>query len=81
MGIVSWIIIGLLVGFVARKFFPGRPGGLIPTLVLAMIGGLIGGYISSYFNWGSLTLLHPRALLFALLGSLLMLLVVKKLRL
>lgn len=80
MGILSWIIIGLIAGLVVRKFFPGRPGGLIPALVLAVIGALIGGYISSYFSWGSLATVHPRALLIALLGSLVMSLVIKKLR-
>lgn len=80
MGILSWMIIGLIAGFVVRKFFPGRPGGLIPTLVLATIGALIGGYISSYFGWGTLAALDARALPVALLGSVAMLLVVKKLR-
>lgn len=80
MGLLSWIIIGLLVGFCTRRFFPGRPGGLVPTLVLATIGALIGGYVGAFFNYGTLAEIEPRAMLIALAGSLLMVLVVRKLR-
>lgn len=80
MGILSWAVIGLLVGFITRRFFPGRPGGLVPTLVLAVVGSLVGGYISTFFNYGTLAEMEPRAMLIALVGALLMVLVVKKLR-
>lgn len=80
MGILSWAVIGLLVGVITRRFFPGRPGGLIPTLVLAVVGSLVGGYISTFFNYGTLAEMEPRAMLIALVGALLMVLLVKKLR-
>ncbi|MFS2222489.1 hypothetical protein [Pantoea sp. B65] len=80
MGLLSWIIIGLISGIVVRRFFPGRQGGSIPTLIMAMTGALVGGYISSYFSWGTLATIEPRALLLALLGALAMLLVAKILR-
>ncbi|MEI2267050.1 GlsB/YeaQ/YmgE family stress response membrane protein [Erwinia sp. CGal63] len=81
MGLLSWIIIGLAVGFICRRFFPGRPGGLIATLVLAVVGALVGGYIGAFFNYGTLGEMEPRALLIALAGALLMVLVARKLRL
>lgn len=80
MGLLSWIIIGLLTGFLTRRFFPGRPGGLIPTLVLAVVGALIGGYVSAFFSYGTLAEMEPRAMLIALAGALIMILLVKKLR-
>lgn len=80
MGIISWTVIGLLVGFLTRRFFPGRPGGLVPTLVLAVVGALVGGYIGTFFNYGTLAEMEPRAMLIALVGAVLMVLVVKKLR-
>jgi len=80
MGIIAWIITGAVAGWLKRRFFPGRPGGLIATLVLAVIGALVGGYIASYFDLGSLATLHPAALGIALAGALLMLLVAAKLR-
>jgi len=80
MGIIAWIITGAVAGWLKRRFFPGRPGGLVATLVLAVVGALGGGYIASYFDLGSLATLHPAALGIALAGALLMLLVAAKLR-
>ncbi|MDT0174726.1 GlsB/YeaQ/YmgE family stress response membrane protein [Pantoea sp. RRHST58] len=80
MGIIAWIITGAVAGWLKRRFFPGRPGGLVATLVLAVIGALVGGYIASYFGFGSLATLQPAALGCALAGALLMLLVAAKLR-
>lgn len=80
MGLISWIVIGLLVGFIARYFFPGRPGGLMPTLVLAAVGALIGGYISTYMNDGTLATLDPHTMLTALVGAVAMTGIVKILR-
>lgn len=80
MGLISWIVIGLLVGFIARYFFPGRPGGLMPTLVLATVGSLIGGYISTYVKNGTLASLDPHTMLTALVSALLMTGIVKILR-
>lgn len=80
MGLISWLVIGLLVGFVSRYLFPGRPGGMMPTLVLAAVGALIGGYISTYASYGTLASVDPRAMLMALAGGLAMMVVVKILR-
>lgn len=80
MGILAWIITGVVAGWLKRRFFPGRPGGLVATLVLAVIGALVGGYIASYFGLGSLATLHPAALVISLAGAVMMMLVAAKLR-
>jgi len=80
MTLVIWIVIGLAAGWLKRVLFPGRPGGFIPTLVLAVIGALIGGYITAYFTSGDLSTLHPAGFIMALAGALVMLLVAAKLR-
>lgn len=80
MTLIIWIIIGLAAGWLKRRVFPGRPGGLVPTLVLAVIGALIGGYIATYFTTGDLGTLHPMGFAVALAGALLMLLIAAKLR-
>ena len=44
MGIIGWIIFGLIVGAVAKLLMPGRdPGGWIVTIVLGIAGALVGG--------------------------------------
>ena len=47
MGIISWIILGLLAGAIAKILLPGRdPGGLIGTTLIGVAGAFIGGWIS-----------------------------------
>ncbi|RWR00702.1 membrane protein [[Pantoea] beijingensis] len=77
MGLFSWIIIGVFTGLLGRRFSLTQPGSLLVTLVLSVVGALVGGFISVYFNWGTLATLNLRALLLAISGSLLMLLVAK----
>ncbi|WP_030213694.1 GlsB/YeaQ/YmgE family stress response membrane protein [Streptomyces bikiniensis] len=46
MGIIAWIIIGLLAGLIAKALTPGRdPGGFIITTLLGIAGGLLGGWL------------------------------------
>ncbi|MFJ5308695.1 GlsB/YeaQ/YmgE family stress response membrane protein [Streptomyces sp. NPDC088350] len=48
MGIISWIILGLLAGAIAKFLLPGRdPGGFIGTTVIGVAGAFIGGWISA----------------------------------
>lgn len=46
MGILSWILFGLVVGVIAKLLMPGRdPGGFIVTILLGIAGALIGGFL------------------------------------
>ncbi|MEB8341621.1 GlsB/YeaQ/YmgE family stress response membrane protein [Streptomyces endophyticus] len=48
MGIIGWIILGLLAGAIAKFLLPGRdPGGLVGTILIGVAGSFIGGWISS----------------------------------
>ncbi|MGW6456869.1 GlsB/YeaQ/YmgE family stress response membrane protein [Streptomyces sp. NPDC055078] len=50
MSIISWIILGLLAGGIAKILLPGRdPGGLIGTTVIGVIGASLGGWIAARF--------------------------------
>ncbi|MGW0730929.1 GlsB/YeaQ/YmgE family stress response membrane protein [Streptomyces sp. NPDC002851] len=50
MGIVSWIILGLIAGVIAKILLPGRdPGGLIGTTLIGIAGAFIGGWASAHF--------------------------------
>ena len=47
MGIIAWIVFGLLAGIVAKLIMPGRdPGGLIVSLILGVLGAIVGGWIA-----------------------------------
>jgi uncharacterized membrane protein YeaQ/YmgE (transglycosylase-associated protein family) len=46
MVILSWIVFGLIAGFIAKLLMPGRdPGGFIVTILLGIAGALVGGFI------------------------------------
>ena len=47
MGILSWIVLGLIAGFLAGQFMKGGGYGLIGDIVLGTIGALVGGFLSS----------------------------------
>jgi uncharacterized membrane protein YeaQ/YmgE (transglycosylase-associated protein family) len=52
MGIIGWIIFGLIVGAVAKFLMPGRdPGGWIVTILLGIAGALVGGFLGRAVGW------------------------------
>jgi uncharacterized membrane protein YeaQ/YmgE (transglycosylase-associated protein family) len=49
MGILTWIVLGLVAGFLAKLLMPGQgPSGLIITILLGVAGALVGGYLGSH---------------------------------
>ena len=48
MGIIAWIILGLVAGAIAKAILPGRQGGgWIATLLLGIVGAFVGGFIAN----------------------------------
>jgi uncharacterized membrane protein YeaQ/YmgE (transglycosylase-associated protein family) len=46
LGIIGWIVFGLIVGVIAKLLMPGRdPGGMIVTCLIGIAGALVGGFI------------------------------------
>jgi uncharacterized membrane protein YeaQ/YmgE (transglycosylase-associated protein family) len=55
MGILGWIILGLLAGAIAKAIMPGDdPGGIIVTTIIGIVGAIIGGLIASALNIGDI---------------------------
>jgi uncharacterized membrane protein YeaQ/YmgE (transglycosylase-associated protein family) len=74
MGILSWIVLGLIVGAVAKVIMPGKdPGGLIVTILIGVAGALVGGFIASALGLGSVRGFDLRSLVIAIGGALLLL--------
>lgn len=74
MGILSWIILGLIAGAIAKFIMPGQdPGGCIVTTLLGIAGAVVGGFIGSLLGFGTVTDFDFRSFLIAIAGALLLL--------
>ena len=77
MGIIGWIVLGLLAGAIAKAIMPGdQGGGWLATLVLGVVGALLGGFIgSAIFGIGLETFWSLQTWIVAILGALLVLVI------
>lgn len=74
MGIIGWIVLGLIAGLIARALYPGRqPGGVIVTIILGMVGAVLGGWISSAVTGVGGARLTFMGVVWAVIGSIILL--------
>lgn len=75
MGIISFLILGVVVGALAKAILPGRVGsGWLSTVGVGVVGSLVGGILGSVLlHWGLSGLFSPKTWIVALGGSLLVL--------
>jgi len=75
MGIIGWIILGLLAGAIAKAIMPGDdPGGIIVTTIIGILGAIVGGLIASALDIGDIDEFFDLGTwAIAILGSLLLL--------
>jgi len=74
MGILAWIVFGLLAGWVAKMLVPGSdPQGCIITMVIGVLGAVIGGFIGSWLGFGAVTGFNLKSFLIAVVGAVLLL--------
>jgi uncharacterized membrane protein YeaQ/YmgE (transglycosylase-associated protein family) len=77
MGILAWIVLGLVAGALAKFIMPGEQGGgIILTTVLGIVGALVGGFLGTYvFGFGDISGFDLRSIAIAVGGALLVLFV------
>jgi uncharacterized membrane protein YeaQ/YmgE (transglycosylase-associated protein family) len=81
MGILSWVILGLVIGIIAKFFMPGKdPGGIFVTIILGIAGAFVGGFIGSALGLGSVSGFDIRSLLIAVGGSILLLIIYRAIK-
>ncbi len=81
MGILSWILFGLLAGIVAKVIMPGRdPGGFIVTILLGVVGAFLGGFIAAQLGLGSVQGFDLRSFFIAVGGAILVLVIYRSIR-
>jgi uncharacterized membrane protein YeaQ/YmgE (transglycosylase-associated protein family) len=81
MGILSWIVFGLIAGALGKWIMPGDdPGGIIVTILIGILGAVVGGFIGSLLGFGGISGFDFRSLVVAIVGALLCLFIYRKLK-
>lgn len=81
MGLISWIVIGGLAGWIASMIMKtDKSMGVGMNIIVGIIGGLIGGFLVSMFGGSGMTGFDLTSLLVAVLGSVILLAIVKAAR-
>ena len=81
MGIFTWILLGLVVGALAKLFMPGDdPGGIIVTILIGIAGAFLGGFIGSVLGVGSITGFNMVSILLAIVGAIILLVLYRLIR-
>lgn len=74
MGILSWLIFGLIAGWLAKFIMPGAdPGGWIVTILLGVAGAVVGGFIGTMLGFGDVTGFNLGSLVLAVVGAIVLL--------
>lgn len=75
MGIISWIVLGLIAGFIASKLVNRTGSGVIMDIVLGIVGAVVGGFISRQLGYGDVNGLNLYSIVIAILGAVVVLVV------
>lgn len=82
MGIIAWIVFGLIAGVIAKLIMPGRDGGgFILTCILGIVGAVVGGWLATMFGiGGTISGFNLHSFLVAVVGTIVVLVVYRLVR-
>lgn len=75
MGIIAWIVLGLVAGFIASKLVNKRGEGFFLDIILGVVGSVVGGWLFSFFGGQGVTGLNIYSLIVAVVGAVVVLLI------
>jgi len=76
VGLLGWIVVGLVAGAIAKLLMPGQQGGgCIITVLLGVVGAVVGGWVFSFFGGKGVTGLDLGSIAVAVVGALVVLLI------
>ena len=74
MGILAWIVLGLIAGAIAKALMPGDdPGGFIVTILIGIVGAFLGGFLGSQITGTGLQGFSLWSIVLAIVGSMILL--------
>ena len=81
MGILSWIIFGLIAGILAKWIMPDKDsGGFFMTILLGIVGAVLGGWISTLFGFGIVDGFNFGSFVVAVIGAIVVLFIYRKIK-
>ena len=81
MGILSWIIFGLIAGVIAKLIHPGDdPGGWIVTIILGIVGAFVGGWLGSLIFGIGVSGFNLSSFIVAIIGAIIVLVVYRMIK-
>lgn len=76
MGILSWILLGLVAGALAKFIMPGKdPGGFITTTLIGVVGAMVGGFLGSFIGLGKVQSFDLGGIFIATAGAVVVLII------
>jgi uncharacterized membrane protein YeaQ/YmgE (transglycosylase-associated protein family) len=73
MGVIAWIILGLVAGFIGSKVVNKTGSGLLMDIVLGIVGAVVGGFVFNLFGMTGVTGLNIYSMIVAIVGAILVL--------
>lgn len=80
MGFISWIVLGLVAGFIGSKIVNKKGEGFFLDLVLGIVGAVVGGWLFSFIGGHGVTGLNIYSLMVAVIGAIVVLVVYHAIR-
>jgi len=69
MGIISWLVLGLIAGFIGSKLVNKQGAGMLTDIVLGIVGAVVGGFIAHFAGFSGITGFNLYSILIAVIGS------------
>jgi uncharacterized membrane protein YeaQ/YmgE (transglycosylase-associated protein family) len=80
MGIIAWLVLGLLAGFIGSKIVNKTGEGMLMDIMIGIVGALLGGWIAGFFGFNGVTGVNIPSLIVAVVGSIVLLLIYRAVR-
>jgi uncharacterized membrane protein YeaQ/YmgE (transglycosylase-associated protein family) len=78
MGLLGWLIVGLIAGILAKWVVPGEgPGGLIGDIIVGIVGAFIGGWVFNFFGHTGVTGVNVGSIVVAFIGAVILLFIMR----
>jgi len=78
MSFISWIVVGLIAGFLGRMVVKGEgPGGILGDLIIGIVGAVLGGWIYNFFGHAGATGINIPSIIVAFIGAVIFLLILR----